>query len=112
MTEQLTLIDAPPAPKLTDRQQFALQFVTANRTDGVTADEVGAAWCEQKGKHSADDRCQFDGQSGTEVLKALRTKGLVKYRRRTRLLEGAWLAVGASEPRTVEVPYDVFPEGF
>jgi hypothetical protein len=97
--EQLALIEQPATeiaePKLTDRQQFALRIVKDAGPDGVTSDEVGAAWCAQNGKHTVDTRCQWDGSNGRQVLKALEKRGLVKYRRRTATREGGWVAIGA-----------------
>lgn len=119
MTEQLALIEtpAPPAKPLTDRQQFALELVERRGVDGIHADEVGAALCERNGRHSADDRCRFDGSSGNEVLKALRGRDLVRYRRGSNGKPGYWQATtaNAQQPAPTKpgvVPYNEFPEGF
>lgn len=81
-------------PELTDRQQHALEFVRRSGRAGASVDEVGAAWCAHRGKHSDDTRCEWDGQSGRDVLKALRKKGKVKSRR-----DGSWYALeGVVEP--------------
>lgn len=114
MSEQLALLEQPPAlPKLTGRQAFTLQLVTDADPDGLHADEAGAAWCAQRGKHSIDDRCRFDGSNGRQVLEALKAKGLVRYRRGTQQLAGAWLLVGVAAERPTRVPYkNTFPEGY
>ncbi len=54
--------------QLTDRQQFTLQLVTAAGHQGIHADQAGAAWCAHRGKHHIDERCQWCGISGREVL--------------------------------------------
>lgn len=109
MSEQLALIEAPP--KLTDRQQFALELVQRAGTDGVHAEEIGAAWHAHHGKHDADARCMYDGSNGKQVLNELKRKGLVRYRRGNASRPGFWLAVGARDVRPVppgmsdEIPY-------
>jgi hypothetical protein len=113
VTEQLALI--PAGPKLGDRQHFVLELVERAGTDGVSADEAGAAWCAERGKHPVEERCEFDGKTGNDVLRSLRAKGLVRYRKRTPDREGGWVAVDASEPPPApsgSVPYNEFPEGF
>lgn len=115
MTEQLALIDVPAAPALTDRQQHALDAITAAGADGIHSDELGALLCERNGKHSAGDRCQWCTKNGLGVLNRLRELGLVRYRSKLK----AWTATGTpdppSEPRPAKpgtVPYNQFPEGF
>lgn len=114
MAEQLELL-APAAPKLTDRQQFALDQLERAGADGLTADEIGAAWCQQRGVHSAETRCKFCGQSGQGLANELKAKGLARYRRKKGDLDGAWLHHGApsAPPRPDSgVPYNEFPAGF
>lgn len=97
--EQLALI-APAPPKLTDRQQTVLDALTRAGQDGIDTDQAGALLCAHKGIHGPDDRCQYDGRSGKQVLEALAAKGLCRYRRanRGRGIHGAWLATGQPEP--------------
>lgn len=100
MIEQPTLFDTPaaaaPAKPLTERQRFSFDVVRSGGSGGLTADEVGAAWCAHRGKHAEDDRCQFCGISGREVLRRLRQLGHVKSRR-----DGTWYALHAiGEPAT------------
>lgn len=108
-------IPAPPQPDkkaekpLTDRQQFILDFVRHGGQAGVHADEAGAAWCAHRGKHSDDTRCEYDGISGREVLRALRRRGHVKSRR-----DGTWYALeGVVEPTIAAAPTAEFtrPDG-
>lgn len=94
MTEQLALI--PAGPKLGERQQFVLALVEQAGPDGVSADEAGAAWCAERGKHPVEERCEFDGKGGNETLRSLRAKGLVRYRKRTPDREGGWVVAGAA----------------
>lgn len=98
---QATLFDAPqPEPQLTERQQFALELVQNAGRDGLGADDVGAQLCARRGKHPADELCEWCGVSGREVLRALRTKGKVKSRR-----GGSWYALeGVVEPEPEQRP--------
>lgn len=103
MSEQLALIELAPepaAPKLTDRQELVLDAVNrAGPVDGLHADEAGALLCAHRGKHKVEDRCRWCGANGKDVLNALKTKGLVRYRRaRSSRVgfagqPGAWFAV-------------------
>jgi hypothetical protein len=113
MTEQLALIPAPP--KLTDRQQFALELLERAGAEGLSADEIGAAWCEQRGRHSALTRCTYCGRNGQGLANELKAKGLARYRRKKGDLDGAWLHHQAptAPPRpTSGVPYNEFPAEF
>lgn len=74
MSNQLELVPKPPKP-LTDRQQRALDHITANQP--VPTDELGALLHT----HGLDSRCAWCRSTGTEVGKALSRRGLV---RRTR----------------------------
>lgn len=95
MSEPLTLFETPPVVKLTERQELALAIVERAHEDGVHTEEVGAELCARRGKHSADDLCQWCGSNGKAVLEELQAKGLVQYRRanRARNIPGAWLVV-------------------
>lgn len=83
--------------RLTERQRSALEVV--GRLQPVAADEIGAALCERRGKHPADQRCDWDAQSGREVLRALQRKGLV-----TRKRDAGWVLVGYTPPRETAPP--------
>ena len=98
MSEQLALIAQPPAPpKLTPRQQRALELVTQAGADGIHADELGAALHAEYRKHTVEARCMWCGQTGQSILKALKAKGLVRYRRGNAQRAGYWQAVDAQE---------------
>lgn len=94
VTEQLQLV--PTGPKLTERQQFALELVEAAGRNGIHADELGAILHEERGKHPRDSRCQWDGANGKSILDALKKKGLVRYVRSRNGLPGFWRAESAS----------------
>jgi hypothetical protein len=79
MTGQLALIEKPP--RLTAKQAFALELVTAAGPDGVTAEEVGAAWHAHKGKHPADRYCDWCFDAGRSVLRSKAVAPLVIRRR-------------------------------
>lgn len=105
MTEhQLELVPAPP--KLTARQELALQFIRSTGHDGATASEIG----EHLGGHPGYHR-----SNGTAVARALKKHGLIRQRK-----GGLFVTLDAqSEPETVEPwdgtgnpPYGHFPEGF
>jgi hypothetical protein len=101
---QLALLGLPdPVRKLTDRQQHVLDALTRAGQDGLDADQAGALLCERKGIHGREQRCQFDGRNGKQVLEALKAKGLARYRRRRGDTPGAWLAATLNpqtEPET------------
>lgn len=78
--EQLALVPAPP--KLSDRQQAALDALKAAGYDGLHTDELGAIVHSFSLKHGAAMRCEWCGAAGQEVGKALRAKGLAQQRRR------------------------------
>lgn len=101
MTDQLALLELPVAPKLTWRQQAVLDAVTRAHPESLESSEAGAILHEMKEgrwRHSRDDRCRFCGQDGKAVLEALRTKGLVTYRRRKGLEDGGWVLAGCQRP--------------
>lgn len=96
MAEQLQLVPAPQkAVTLTERQAFALALLANAGADGLGADEIGAAWCQQRGIHSAESRCKFCGQSGQGLANELKAKGLARYRRARGDTPGAWLHADA-----------------
>lgn len=100
MTDQLQLVDVAAVPKLTVRQARALELLTAAGHDGLHADELGARMHEEKNDrwaHPRDQRCVYCGQTGTELLHALRNKGLATYRRAKNSIPGAWIANAAPE---------------
>ena len=113
--DQLTLVDVPAVPKLTERQQRALDLLEQAGYDGLTSDDLGA----KMHQHGDDDRCQFCGSTGNELGRALRSKGLVQQRRR-RAPGGdhymVWTVVGKldapRDEKPTSVPYNEFPEGF
>lgn len=103
MTEQLALAGAPrPAPKLTVRQQRALDHVQARGAAGIHADELGALM--HADHHPPDARCDYCGTTGNELLRTLRRKGLVRYRRGRDALAGYWQAVGAATTSELQPP--------
>lgn len=72
-----------PRP-LTARQQFALD-VLRRSPDGLTSDELGARWHEERMRlgergHDRDVRCEFCAQTGNELGASLRSRGLVRKR--------------------------------
>lgn len=112
MTDQLTLEGKveDPAVKISDRQRFALDVIT--ELGPIPNDELGAHMHERRGKHPADQRCQWCAQEGKGIGGELRKKKLVKQRR----AEG-WVVVGAAaSTRETGSGYDpataAFPEGF
>lgn len=95
-------VESPPRP-LTDRQASALELLQRAGSDGLRADELGAALCERNGRHAAGDRCEYDKANGLGVLRALRTKGVARARR-----DRTWRATAStSHAGPVELP-----EGF
>lgn len=87
MTDQLALLPAPPKP-LTERQQFALDTITAHQP--IPSDELGAHWCQHNGRHTTATRCDWDGPTGRELGRALRKRGLAIERRSL----GGWCLAG------------------
>ncbi len=74
-------VESPRDPNaLTDRQQLALEFISANQP--VSSDELGAVLHEDRkqrgGKgHDRDTRCDWCATEGNVVAASLRAKGLV-----------------------------------
>lgn len=110
--EQLALVDVPAVPKLTDRQQRALDLIKAAGYDGLTSDELGARIHD---RHSDDQRCAFCGSTGLELGRALRNKGYAQQRRRKAPggdLYMVWTVVGKLDPpkpETAAQPHDGIP---
>lgn len=117
MAEQLQLIETRPSPKLTGRQQAVLDALTQAAHDGITTDEAGAtahALKEGRWAHGPDDRCLYCSRDGRQILEALRTKGLARYRSRLKVWQLADLPAEKPEPArawdgTGPVPYGVIP---
>lgn len=114
MTDQLALLEIPVALKLTVRQQAVLDAVTRAHPDSLESSEAGAVLHEMREgrwRHSRDDRCRWCAQEGKSVLEALRTKGLVSYRRRKGLEDGGWVLAGSQDaaPRGMLADTDPIP---
>ena len=84
VSPQLALIEKPG--RLGDKQAFALDLVRQAGHDGVTAEEVGAAWHAHKGKHPVDRYCDWCLDTGRSVLQTKALRGLVVRRR----ISGRW----------------------
>lgn len=105
------LFDLPAEPRLTERQQRALDLIEAAGWDGLRTDELGAALHHPK--HGLNERCEFCTSAATEVGSALRRKGLVCQRRRrdsNGLVFTVWTTADAKPPAKPE-HFD-FPAGF
>lgn len=111
MTDQLTIAGATedPSVKVTERQRFALELI--GELGPIPSDELGAHMHERRGKHPADQRCEWCGTEGKGIGGELRKKGLVKHRR-----EEGWYVPGAPErtkpradssydPERAEIPF-------
>lgn len=122
MSDQLPLLEVePPAAKLTPQQALVLERLLAAGQDGLHADEVGAiahSVMESRWRHSAEDRCEYCGKRGLEILKALRAKGLVRYRAKLKSWQATELPPPKPEPVPEDyagdgpVPYNALPAGF
>ncbi len=103
-----------PAPKLTDRQQFALELI--GRLQPISSDELGALLCERHGNHAAADRCAWDRTNGNQMGEALRRKRLVRYRRNAGWTLTDWQPTGSgpSAQNTTGDGFDThgFPRDF
>lgn len=73
------LFPVPDQPSLSPRQQAAYDYIRAH--DGVPADEIGAHWHEQRGKHAAGSRCEWCDADGRDVVRSKALRPLVTYRR-------------------------------
>lgn len=110
MSGQLDLLTGKPAVApvrpLTERQQTVLDLVTEAGIDGIRATQVGLALHVAAGKHPPDDPCQWCGEDGKSVLRALQKRRLV-VRRRT----GRWTV---PKPKAVSAAKDTgaLPAGF
>lgn len=111
MTDQLKLLQE--APKLTRRQQAALDYIAAH--DGVDAGQIGANWHNLRGKHRADTRCDWCDQDGRDVVRTKALRDLVTYRRtddgNLYVLRGAaatspaTAATDGYDPATAPIPF-------
>lgn len=119
--------DPEPDPLgLTPRQRLALDYVAANGL--VSSDELGAVLHEERmlrgGRgHDRDVRCDYCGDEGADMGRALERRELVRRRRadNRRGLEGGWHLPGwqpagtSNEGARPEVPDPStapFPDGF
>jgi hypothetical protein len=99
-----------PATRLTDRQRKAHDAIRATGWHGISSSRLGAILHP----HGDDQRCEYCNTAGTEVAKALRSKGLVVLRRRHKPDRGfhmVWVDAEAKKPRAPE-PDDPFPPGY
>lgn len=105
---QLGLLPTPP-PRLTENQEHALNAVRST-PGGILADELGANIHERRLTdghvgHTAVSRCPYCHRDGTQMLQALKKKGLVTRRRKT----GRWQPTGG---RAVADTARDLPESF
>lgn len=107
MTDELFTEPMPTAEPLPPRQDTAMRLVIRHQPDGVTADEVGARVHEDRGKHPADQRCEWCGRDGAAVLNALIRKKLVTRRRATGLY-----TLPGPQRRALPATFGDFPEDF
>lgn len=114
MNTQLALIAVDPTPVLTERQQAVYTALTAAGHEGLDADQAGAIAHELKEgrwQHGRDERCNYCGREGQQILVRLREYGLARYRRRKGQLAGVWLTTGsAAAPPSRS--FGDFPEGY
>lgn len=96
MTEQLGFLGAATISQsgrpLTVKQGRVLDLVKY-APGGLTAEQVGAQLHADRGRHSADRRCDWCSSEATGVLRSKGLRGLV-IRRRT----GRWEARDGSTP--------------
>lgn len=85
---------------LTPRQEAAWDLVRST-PGGVTAEQVGANQHERRGKHPADERCEWCASEGLGILRSVALRPLVIRRRRScrRLHNLAFAHHGQWEPR-------------
>jgi hypothetical protein len=110
--QPLHLFDVPTVPRLTARQQFALNAITGAGFDGLQTEELGALL--HYPKHGLHETCEWCGSVGMQMGRALRAKGLVQQRRRQapgRDIYMVWVAAGTPARRPVDREYDL-PEGY
>lgn len=114
MTDALQIFEPDTVHKLTDRQQAVHDALHRAGHDGLDTDQAGAIAHELKAgrwAHSRDDRCQFCGKDGKQILERLRHLGLARYRRRSGQQPGAWVAANAA-PVKPDAGFGEFPPGF
>ena len=95
-------LGAPPA--LTERQAFALEVIREHGP--IPSDELGAELCARNLRHSNDLRCGYDRSNGHAIGRALRRKGLVRFRQRA-----GWYVPGSRHRPESDEPFE-WPEGF
>ena len=92
MNDQIPLLTVEVEPRLTAKQALVLAKLRAAGSDGLHTDEAGA-WAhsvmESRWRHSEQDRCQWCGKRGKEILGRLRDLGLARYRGRMRVWQAA-----------------------
>jgi hypothetical protein len=72
--------NAPDPDGLTAIQRAAFELVRSS-PGGVTADEVGAHRHADRGRHPADQRCDWCTETGTGILRSAKLAPLVIRRR-------------------------------
>lgn len=122
MTEQLGLdgddrtVGANGKP-LTEKQQHGYDLVRST-PGGITADELGAVFHADRGKHHPDSRCEFCTSEGLGVLDSKAVGPLVVRRRasgRYELRDGGGTAVvpdASSSSQVDELPGSSFEDIF
>lgn len=110
MTDQAHLFK--PGPRdggLSDRQSLVLELLRDN-PEGLRAIDVGSLLHQSRDcPHCSPTRtCEYASASGTEVLTALRKRGLTVHRRtgRWEALDGVrHLPDGSYDPSTSDIPF-------
>lgn len=102
MTDQISLTgnDAtitPAGKPLPVKQQRAFDLVRTT-PGGITADELGAVFHADRGKHHPESRCEFCSKEGTSVLESVAVRPLVVRRKAS----GRWEARDGSTPPVVQ----------
>lgn len=117
MTEQLGIdgtghtIGATGKP-LTDKQQRGYDLVR-DTPGGITADELGAIFHADRGKHHPDSRCVFCGNEGESVLESKALGPLVIKRRVSGRYELRDASERVPEPAPVaDLPGETFEDIF
>jgi len=99
--EQLAL-EGAAEPKLSAAQRLILDALRQAGAAGLHADECGAlahSRAEGRSRHGAEERCLYCGQRGMQLLRALRSKGLARYRRGSAQAPGYWQACSYERER-------------
>ena len=109
MPVQPRLLDVPATPKLTERQQWAYDYIRTGII-GHTTSEVGCFLHTAKGKHAINQPCKWCESDGISVLRSVALKPLV-IRRQTGLWEARNPADRPQRPsaqETGDLPDDLF----